>query len=289
MFKIKKKYKILLLIIIITILTLFVIFVYHKVQQQIQINNCPKLYADKVIKLPNYNDSINNGFTGTGLFWDKNTNTFLVADAGKLKPSDFPFEAKVNIIDKNFTNIIKTIPCYKKHKKMRDIQGIAKMADGSIWISSFGEDKIYQIDEYGNDLFSFDVKEPSGLTIDNRNDSIWILTKKQLINYTKKGKIIKKIKINIPGQDQLYFDEQSNDIYISSGINYNSDSYIYIINLDNYEINPYIILKDSYAIEGISIIDNTLYVINDGYYHDAKVPHNQVNIYYLPKNIKNKK
>ena len=43
------------------------------------------------------------------------------------------------------------------------------------------------------------------------------------------------------------------------------------------------VLKDSYVIEGITIVDNILYVLNDGYYHDAKIPINQVNMYFFNK------
>ena len=36
------------------------------------------------------------------------------------------------------------------------------------------------------------------------------------------------------------------------------------------------VLKDSYAIEGITIVDDVLYVLNDGYYHDAETPINWI-------------
>lgn len=34
---------------------------------------------------------------------------------------------------------------------------------------------------------------------------------------------------------------------------------------------------------GITIVDDVLYVLNDGYYHDAETPINQVNMYFLNK------
>lgn len=43
------------------------------------------------------------------------------------------------------------------------------------------------------------------------------------------------------------------------------------------------ILKDSFAIEGISIIDNDILILNDGYYHNAKVAENQINYYSIIK------
>lgn len=58
-----------------------------------------------------------------------------------------------------------------------------------------------------------------------------------------------------------------------------------MVDLETNEIKPVYELQDSYAIEGIAIVDDVLYVLNDGYYHDAKVAVNQVNMYDL-KNTK---
>ena len=70
-------------------------------------------------------------------------------------------------------------------------------------------------------------------------------------------------------------------IYFSAGADYHGDSYIYTVDLKTSKVEPLYILKDSYAIEGITIVNNVLYVLNDGYYHDAQISVNQVNMYYL--------
>jgi len=38
-------------------------------------------------------------------------------------------------------------------------------------------------------------------------------------------------------------------------------------------------LKDSFAVEGIYIENEIMYIVNDGYYHNAKIPVNQINKY----------
>ena len=58
---------------------------------------------------------------------------------------------------------------------------------------------------------------------------------------------------------------------------------MYDIREDKYK--PVYFLSDSYAIEGITITSETMFILNDGYYHSAKVPTNQVNIYNLPKEL----
>lgn len=83
-------------------------------------------------------------------------------------------------------------------------------------------------------------------------------------------------------------DEKKDLIYFSAGADYHGDSYIYTVDLKTSKVKPLYVLKDSYAIEGITIVDDVLYVLNDGYYHDAEIPTNQVNMYFFNRLKKNK-
>ena len=247
---------------------------------KIRISRCPQIYADKIIELPSLDEN-NIGFTGTGLFWDESNSTFIVGNAGKFKPNDNTFRATIEVVDQNFLTIKQSIPCYLSFKNMRDIQGVTKSTDGSIWFSSYGENMIRHIDIYGNEINSFSIIKPSGIANDTRDKTLWILSNYYLYHCTYDGNILERVKVRIKGQDQLYLDENANLLYFSAGTNYGGDNYIYTINLETYEIQPSYVLKDSYAIEGISIVNGVLYVLNDGYYHNAAISVNQVNIYYL--------
>lgn len=66
-------------------------------------------------------------------------------------------------------------------------------------------------------------------------------------------------------------------------MDYNGDSYVYEVDKETGEYNMKYILKDSFAIEGISIKDGNMLILNDGYYHNAKTTKNQMNYY---ENIK---
>ena len=222
-----------------------------RIRVKIEQEKCDKIYANKILKLPD-KEKANVGFTCTGLYWDKEEECFFIGNAGKYKPNDKTFQASIEIVEKDFSAIKGDIPCYLKFENMRDIQGVTKSTDGTIWLCSYGENKIRHIDEKGNELGNFDIKEPSGIANDSRSNTLWILTNNYLYN-------------------------------CSAGADYHGDSYIYTVDLKTSKVKPLYVLKDSYAIEGITIVDDVLYVLNDGYYHDAETPINQVNMYFLNK------
>lgn len=264
-------------LIIIVMLLLFNTLCIKFKKNELNITNVQYLKSDKTIVLPINNKKI----TCTGLFYDEKMNVFYVGNAGKELPKEKNFRATIEIISNDFKKIIKTIECYKLFPEMKDIQGVTKGTDETIWFCSYGENKVRNIDINGNLIFEFYVKQPSGIAFDFKNKNIWILTNKKLVNYTLEGNEIKSYPIKIKGQDQIYLDEKNDILYITAGIDYQKESYVYSINLKNGDVNLVYILEDSFAIEGISIVGNNLFILNDGYYHDAKVPFNQINIYKI--------
>lgn len=244
------------------------------------LDNCEKLYADDMLKLPDL-ERKDIGFTCTGLFWDEEKQCFLIGNAGKYSAEDEHFRAGIVIVEKDFSTIRNEIPCHLEFHGMRDVQGVAGERDGSIWFCSYGENKVRHIDENGKEIGHFNIKEPSGIAIDEEEGALWILTGKYLCQCSYDGQVKKKIKVHIRGQDQLFLDSKNHLMYFSAGVDYHGDSYIYTMDLETEEVRPLYVLKDSYAIEGIAIVDNVLYVLNDGYYHDAEIPVNQVNAYFL--------
>lgn len=267
-----KKVMILFIILLVSILC-----IKSRVKNELNGVNVQHIKSDKTIILPNNNT--NNKITCTGLFYDKKMNVFYIGNAGKELPEEKTFQATIEIISNDFKKVIKTIECYKFFPKMKDIQGVTGGINETLWFCSYGENKVKNIDINGNLIFEFNVKQPSGIAFDTKNKNLWILTNKKLINYTVEGNKIKSYPVKIKGQDQIYLDEKSNILYITAGIDYQKESYIYSVNLKNGNISLVCSLTDSFAIEGISIVGNDLYILNDGYYHKAKLPFNQINIY----------
>ncbi len=242
-------------------------------------NEAIQLYSINIKKIPSYEQIRGEeiGFTCTGLYYDENEQLFYVGNIGKYKPEEKNFNATIEIIDYNFENIIETIKLYDKYPNMKDIQGITKDGDGNIWFCSPAENLIRAISKDGKEIRRINVENPSGLAYDKEEKNLWILTNKYLINYSTDGIIIKKFFIKEKGQDQLYIDNSK--ILFTAGLDYNGDSYIYEVDKETGEYKVKFILKDSYAIEGISIVNNYILILNDGYYHNAKIAKNQINYY----------
>lgn len=219
------------------------------------------------------------------MYYDKERQQFYIGNIGKDKPGESRFHASIEIVCRNFSSISESIECYKVFEDMGDIQGVCMDLEETIWLCSYAENLVRQIDRDGEPISEFPVDAPSGIACDNENGTLWVLTNKYLIHYTKKGETLKKIPMEKKGQDQLYLDSAHQILYISVGDNYYGDSYIYTVDLNTGQITLRYVLKDSYAIEGITLIDNELYVLNDGYYHNAKIPFNQVNVYRLSESM----
>ena len=244
-----------------------------------KLNGAVQLYSVNIKKVPSYEqiNGENIGFTCTGLYYDENEQLFYVGNIGKYKPEEKTFKATIEIIDSSFENILETITLYDKYPNIKDIQGITKDSNDNIWFCSPAENLIRLISKDGNEISKISVKNPSGIAYDKEKKDLWVLTDKFLINYSTKGDVIKKFFIKEKGQDQLYIDESK--ILFTAGLDYNGDSYIYEVDKETGKYKIKYILKDSFAIEGISIVDNNILILNDGYYHNAKVAENQLNYY----------
>jgi len=97
----------------------------------------------------------------------------------------------------------------------------------------------------------------------------------------KNGSVLKFFSFSYEGQDQLYLDEKNDIIYFTVGNNHQKSNDVYTSDLSTGQIKKKCILKDSYAVEGIFINDHDMYVISDGYYHNAKVPVNSISHYQI--------
>ena len=279
----KKNRKISFVIIVLgfaVIVSAFLIVVMCDKNPNIKADNAKDLYADEIIKLDKLGIGY-DGFTCTGATYDSISNSFYVGDAGKIDSNEDKFHAVIRQVSANFDSQIDVYNCHSLSKNMRDIQGVTLDNNRNIYFCSYGEDLIRCINIEGEYVSSFQIKAPSGIAYSKADNCFWILSDKNLIKTSKAGKILKKYYLRIDGQDQLYYDSEKNELYITAGLDYYGDSFVYVFNIDTEEFELRYILHDSYAIEGISIVDDKMYIFNDGLYHEAKVPDNQVNIYYL--------
>jgi hypothetical protein len=214
------------------------------------------------------------GFTCTGLAYDKAEDVYYIGNYGKNTPKDKVFQATIVKVSKDFTKNLGEIELYKLFPDMKDIQGLTvDTSDGSIWFSSYSEGKIRHIAKDGTDLGSFKLKG-TGICYDSRTDTLWVLTSDMLHNVDKTGKKIESIDCAAEGQKQIFLDEANDTIFFTAG-----NSTVYKIELETGAMFGAFNLKTSYASEGLFISGQDLFILNDGFYRGSKVPVNQVNHY----------
>lgn len=220
------------------------------------------------------------GFTCTGLAYDAAEDAFLIGNCGKTQPEETIFRATIVKVSKNEFRYLSEIKLYEIFPTMRDIQGLTiDTSDQSIFFCSFGERKVRHITEDGLDLGGFDLETPSGIAYDARTDTLWALTYKNLVHLSKTGETLEEIPFSAEGQDQINLDEKNDAVYITAGLNTSAQNAVYRVDLQSKTIELAFALQDSYGIEGIYIEGDSMYVLNDGYYHSARVPENHVRRY----------
>ncbi len=246
----------------------------------------PAISAEKTVALPDAAGSpAGTGFTCTGLAWDAKAGEFLLGNIGQDLPTTEGLRSTIVRMSSDFSTVKGEINLYGTFPEMKDIQGLCvDGADSTIWFCSFGEGKVRHITREGEPLSEVDVEQPTGIAYDSRTDCVWVLTYSQLIRMSKDGVAQESFDVSVKGQDQLWLDEGANVMYFTGGLNYNGglfkgDNAVYAVDLSSGEVSERYNLADSWAVEGLYIADGKMYVLNDGYYHSAKVRVNEVCVY----------
>ena len=122
----------------------------------------------------------------------------------------------------------------------------------------------------------------NGLAYDANTNSLWVLSGSTIANIKKDGTVIKSFSVSdINAADMLYLDATCENVYFTAGANYQGENYVYKMGVETGSTILYKTLTESYAVEGLCIIENKLYIMNDGYYHSAKDNRNVMNIYII--------
>ncbi|MCH5186969.1 MAG: hypothetical protein J1F63_01100 [Oscillospiraceae bacterium] len=166
------------------------------------------------------------------------------------------------------------------------LQGVAyDDKDDALWFTDSKD--IFEVDKNGKMIRRVELpnmyRHPNGIAYDADSDSIWILGfKNYLINIAKDGKVKKRFRCNYRDQDQIMLID--NKIFFTVGADYNgSDNYLGEVDLTSGAVDVYCKLLDSYAVEGCCVIEDKLYIFNDGYYHSAAINENVVQVYEWAK------
>lgn len=235
------------------------------------------------VELPNV---LSDGYalTVTGLSYNVKDNIFYIGNYGKAVKDDKNFHPSIVTTSSNFSTIENIL--YFENKEL-DMQGIVyDEINESLWYTN--GDAVINCKAADGEEFSqffldnYSKYKANGICIDVEDGSLWVLCLyKYLLHYSRDGVLLNTINCSYVGQDHICMNEKG-QLYISVGVDYKGENN-FVIELDrNGNIQTVYRVKKSYAIEGIVIINDKLYVANDGIYHDATILNNYIQIYNIP-------
>lgn len=189
------------------------------------------------------------GITCTGLAIDDVTDTFWISNHGQADSGD-PYTPSIMNVSKDGSTEISELVFTTQFPSAQSIQGIA-------------------VDSGAN-----------GLAYDGGDDTLLVLyDNKQVKRYNATtGALVETVVTlsSLSNVDHLHLDETNNVLWVSHGAS-GSTSRASAYSIDNGVLSDPIRLPDSTAIEGIYLDGTTLYVADDGYFHNSTL--NQLHSY----------
>jgi hypothetical protein len=219
------------------------------------------------------------GWTGTGLFYDAIENVWWVSNDGRksIGSPQFPSIIKMNF---EATTILEQIDIKAIYPDNTTVQGLViDPQNDSVWFAAQEQNKLRNITKTGVSLGELSFTAPNGLSYDPLNNTLIVLsgTTVSVVNKTN-GSVLRTYSVAVTTPDHLYFDPLTRRLYVS--YEDGGAGSVAICNHDTGaiigKIGPF---EEAVAIEGISIIDNNIYIMNDAYFHTGPVPLNQI-LYY---------
>ena len=221
-------------------------------------------------------------FTCTGLAWDSIMNSIWIGDYCAKSANNTPSQRVIQI-NKELTEVISIIDLSNMLNTNDNLQGVAyDDYNDSLWLAV--GDSCKNISKDGKLIFAFDLGKykkykSNGICVDG--DTLWVLCySKYLLHYDKSGNLIKEYSFNFKDQDMLF--NSGDELIATVGADYNGENnYVVTFNKNTGETDVKYQIHGAYAVEGISIVDGKLYILNDGLYHDAKIRESYFAIYDL--------
>lgn len=240
-------------------------------------DNCKELIPTTII----YLDELETGnFTSTGFTYDSANQTFWIADHG----TDSGDKLRLIELDSNLKKVLQEVQIenYTNDGKL-NLQGIAyDTIDDAIWIAV--GDSIQEISKRGKltkviDLGKYKKYQANGICMDNEDHTLWVLCyNKYMLHFDREGNLLKSYPVNMKDQDMIYMYDGL--IYITVGADYKGEeNYCVVFDTQTENIKIWYKLYQSYAVEGIYIDDDYIYVVNDGAFHNAMIPRTYISVY----------
>lgn len=273
--------KILLSVLIVLLVISSIVAIYKIRIRPVAVSNRTntKILEGQVIKFKEFSSS---NFTSTGLAFDEIDNAFWIGDYGALNSKEFQTPRVVEV-NKDLTKIMKTVDLSNVLGKGDNLQGVAwDYKSDSLWLAVGNSCK--NITKDGRLIVEFNLGKYSkyksnGICVDN--ETVWVLCySKYLLHYDKTGRLIKEYKFNYKDQDMLF--NGKDELLITVGADYKGEEN-YILSFDKASGKTAVKYQviGAYAVEGITVVEDKMYIVNDGLYHDAKIKDSYFSIYDL--------
>jgi len=226
------------------------------------------------------------GWTCTGLVYDLALDCFWVGNDGRGAPGDITHEPSIIQLSKDLTTIIFQIDIHAADPSLTGItslQGVAidKNTDTIYAVAPY-ENLLIQFDKQGNFIKSVSTPAQfSGIANDPANDTMAVVTMARAVyTYHIQTEVFDSFyAVPIPGEvtDQLYFDEETEYLYISVGTNGPKGSIVIMDHQAQTLVTRWDHIENSLAIEGLAWTGtNDLHIANDQYFHNVDPALNQI-------------
>ena len=249
--------------------------------QTIKADNTVVLNSEKTILFEDFGA---NDFTCTGFCYDTVDDAFWIGDYGALNPYDKPIPRLIEI-DHDFKRIISEITLGEDLGSSVNFQGVAyDSKDNCLWLA-IGSN-VVEISKDGKVKNTIDIgqntKYQSNGICYNEDDTLWILCGEQyLLHFSKDGVLLDQIFFNYKDQDHICID--NNTLYVTIGADYQGENnYVCKVNTIDGSIIALYQIKHAYSLEGISIVNNKIMIVNDGLYHSDVIGHSYIAIFDIP-------
>lgn len=129
------------------------------------------------------------------------------------------------------------------------------------------------------DLGKYKKYQANGICMDNEDHTLWVLCyNKYMLHFDREGNLLKSYPVNIKDQDMIYMYDGL--IYITVGADYKGEeNYCVVFDTQTENIKIQYKLYQSYAVEGIYIDEDYIYIVNDGAFHNAMIPRTYISVY----------
>lgn len=226
-----------------------------------------------------------NNFTCTGLSYDNMDNAFWIGDYGAISNNKTP-SPRVIQVTADFKTVLSIANIDVPNGA--NLQGIAyDSSTDTLWLAL--GNLVWNVNKKGSYISSIDLGKytaynANGIAYDLNDDTLWILCySKYLLHLGKDGTLLKEIPFFYQDQDHIFAD--GDFLLATVGADYKgSNNYVVKIDKKSGERELLYQVESAFAVEGLCINKNKLYIANDGLYHNANIKKSYIAIYDLELN-----